>query len=93
MNYCTKCASYYQNPGTCNCYAPRTFGTWTCPCNTSGICNCIRSTPWTWTTTGPVTPNGTTFTTYNNSTCCMTNCGGKCGICKPSEPESPPSGE
>ena len=22
MNFCTKCASYYQQPGTCNCYAP-----------------------------------------------------------------------
>ncbi len=21
MNFCTKCASYYQQPGTCNCYA------------------------------------------------------------------------
>jgi len=21
MNFCTKCSSYYQNPGTCNCYA------------------------------------------------------------------------
>jgi hypothetical protein len=21
MNYCTKCLSYYQKPGTCNCYA------------------------------------------------------------------------
>jgi hypothetical protein len=21
MNYCTKCESYYQKPGTCNCYA------------------------------------------------------------------------
>lgn len=21
MNYCTKCSSYYENPGTCNCYA------------------------------------------------------------------------
>lgn len=21
MNFCTKCASYYQTPGTCNCYA------------------------------------------------------------------------
>ena len=21
MNYCTKCASLYQTPGTCNCYA------------------------------------------------------------------------
>lgn len=20
MNFCTKCASYYQQPGTCNCY-------------------------------------------------------------------------
>lgn len=22
MNYCTKCASYYHAPGTCNCFAP-----------------------------------------------------------------------
>lgn len=22
MNFCTKCASYYQQPGTCNCFAP-----------------------------------------------------------------------
>lgn len=22
MNFCTKCASYYQKPGTCNCFAP-----------------------------------------------------------------------
>lgn len=22
MNFCTKCASYYQTPGTCNCFAP-----------------------------------------------------------------------
>ncbi len=22
MNFCTKCDSYYQQPGTCNCYAP-----------------------------------------------------------------------
>jgi hypothetical protein len=21
-NYCTKCASFYAHPGTCNCYAP-----------------------------------------------------------------------
>ena len=21
MNYCTKCSSYYQKAGTCNCYA------------------------------------------------------------------------
>ena len=21
MNFCTKCESYYQQPGTCNCYA------------------------------------------------------------------------
>ena len=21
MNFCTKCASYYQTPGTCNCFA------------------------------------------------------------------------
>lgn len=22
MNYCTRCQSYYQQPGTCNCFAP-----------------------------------------------------------------------
>lgn len=22
MNYCTKCESFYSQPGTCNCYAP-----------------------------------------------------------------------
>lgn len=22
MNYCTKCQSHYQQPGTCNCFAP-----------------------------------------------------------------------
>ncbi len=22
MNFCTKCLSYYQQPGTCNCYVP-----------------------------------------------------------------------
>ena len=22
MNYCTKCESYYQKPGSCNCYVP-----------------------------------------------------------------------
>ncbi len=24
MNYCTKCKSFYEKPGTCNCYAEQT---------------------------------------------------------------------
>lgn len=48
MNYCTKCSSYYQTPGTCNCFAA------TQP---------IRVTPWyptypypTWVPYTPTTP-------------------------------------
>jgi hypothetical protein len=28
VNFCTKCASYYQTPGTCNCYAMPSGITW-----------------------------------------------------------------
>lgn len=49
MNYCTKCASLYSKPGTCNCYAPVTPAattiTWTRPyyCTCVGVCRCMRS--------------------------------------------------
>lgn len=31
MNYCTRCASYYSRPGSCNCFAPATTTTTTSP--------------------------------------------------------------
>lgn len=42
-NYCTKCASFYEKPGTCNCYAPAPITlqppTGGCPVK-NGLCYC-----------------------------------------------------
>lgn len=65
MNYCTRCGSYYTQPGTCNCFAgPRTISvpfaqTECAACRDSGICGCYKS--GTITTTGSTLGSNVTW--------------------------------
>ena len=55
MNFCTKCASYYTKPGTCNCFAepPQDAAPWLHP---------IVTPPLTW------PPAWVPYVSYTDST-------------------------
>ena len=66
MNYCRKCQSDYEKPGTCNCFAPQAATPQWSPFYPN-------YTPW-WvqTPTGTGTPITTGGITFDNT------CGGNC---------------
>jgi len=45
MNYCRKCQSDYEKPGTCNCFAekPLMSATVSSPCQVCGKANCYEA--------------------------------------------------
>jgi hypothetical protein len=96
MNYCTKCASLYSKPGTCNCYAPvvtlpkplTTSWTYLCPCQTNGgTCGYVRPWPYTYTSgTIPVSPTDTPTTLYNTVCNTAMRCCGDTAAPTPSKP-------
>lgn len=58
MNFCTKCASYYQVAGTCNCFAqaqPLPFIPWNQPVTPPWWIQPTTTTTTTWKAGDPVT--------------------------------------
>lgn len=47
MNFCVRCQSYYQQPGTCNCFAPARDApaavTLRQPCPVCGDWDCVAT--------------------------------------------------
>lgn len=92
MNYCTKCESFYQKPGTCNCFAGTQPAITITPQPSTPTHPWPSYTPWVYPTitwgSGTISSSGTMLAGTTSvgavaaqSSCNLTNCGGGCGIC------------